>query len=312
MNKRAIYLQLNNILQNRRKDAEAKAASAYALARENKEFAAADDRLRQLTFELAKAKAFGRDYSALQEQYDKAKSAYDAMLSSLKLDFTPRYSCDICNDSGMADNKPCACSVRIYNELVRKACHLTGVPKFTFDDDKSLSLRCAQSDNLNKLYAAMRKYCDKFPTSDTKVISLIGPTGTDKSCVAAAVANRLIARGFFVTYTTAFEFNNLMLKYHTAPVENKADIIDGILDADALFIDDLGSETIFNKVTVEMLFSVLDTRILKGKATFITSNLNTEMLLDRYGERTYSRLTNKSYSKVFTINGDDIRYIKAD
>ena len=53
MNKRAIYLQLNNILQNRRKDAEAKAASAYALARENKEFAAADDRLRQLTFELA-------------------------------------------------------------------------------------------------------------------------------------------------------------------------------------------------------------------------------------------------------------------
>ena len=128
MNKRAIYLQLNNILQNRRKDAEAKAASAYAHARENKEFAAADDRLRQLTFELAKAKAFGRDYSALQEQYDKAKSAYDAMLSSLKLDFTPRYSCDICNDSGMADNKPCACSVRIYNELVRKACHLTGVP----------------------------------------------------------------------------------------------------------------------------------------------------------------------------------------
>ena len=57
---------------------------------------------------------------------------------------------------------------------------------------------------------------------------------------------------------------------------------------------------------------MLDTRILKGKATFITSNLNTEMLLDRYGERTYSRLTNKSYSKVFTINGDDIRYIKAD
>ncbi|MDE6550824.1 MAG: ATP-binding protein [Clostridia bacterium] len=310
MNRRGIYLQLNNILSARRKDAEANAAAAYAIARQNKDFAAADDRLRQLTYEIAKAKAFNRDCSALQSEYDSIKKVYDDTLESIGMDFTPRYSCETCKDTGMAGDKTCACAIKLYNELVRRACNLTGVPNFTFDDDKSLSLQCAQSDNLNKLYAAMRKYCDNFPRSQTKVVSLLGPTGTGKSCVAAAVANRLIERGYFVTYMTAFEFNNLMLKYHTAPVENKADIISDVLESDALFIDDLGSESIINKVTVEMLFSVLDTRIVRGKTTFITSNLSADLLLDRYGERTYSRVTNKSYSKVFTINGDDIRYIQ--
>lgn len=309
MNRTNLYNEVNAILLSRRKAAQDTARKAYALAREDKQFALADDKLRNITFLLAKAKAFDRDIDKLQKEYEEAKREYERALSRLNINIEPVYNCKHCNDSGENNGEICGCAKTLYSELLTKACNLNGIPPFNFSDNKAGDIACRQSDKLSKLYSTMQSYCDKFPSSDKKVILLLGQVGTGKTCVTAATANELIRKGYYVLYTSSFEFNNLMLKYRTSPMESKADIIESVTDADALFIDDLGSEPIFNNVTRELLFSVLDTRINSGKTTIITSNLNPEQLLNRYGERVYSRLTGKAHALVLTLNGDDLRYV---
>ena len=76
-----------------------------------------------------------------------------------------------------------------------------------------------------------------------------------------------------------------------------------------LMIDDLGTEPVFNKVTLEYLYDIVSSRVSAGKAMMITTNLNSEELMHRYGERTYSRLTNKQYSAFKSIDGEDLRHM---
>ena len=100
------------------------------------------------------------------------------------------------------------------------------------------------------------------------------------------------------------------------PVKEKLDIIEPLLKVDYLAIDDLGSEQIFNNVTIEYLNMLIDTRLLEKKSTVITSNLplyaeNNEIsLIDRYGERIFSRITDKRRTFILQLNSvDNLRNI---
>ena len=72
-------------------------------------------------------------------------------------------------------------------------------------------------------------------------------------------------------------------------------------------IDDLGTEPMLKNVTVEYLLLVIEERQTKGRATLVTTNLDTDGILLRYGERIYSRLSHKQRSKIIEMNGKDLR-----
>lgn len=74
-----------------------------------------------------------------------------------------------------------------------------------------------------------------------------------------------------------------------------------------LVIDDLGTEPMLKNVTVEYLLLVLEERQTRGRATVITTNLTGENILNRYGERIYSRLSHKQYSMMIEMKGNDLR-----
>ena len=83
-----------------------------------------------------------------------------------------------------------------------------------------------------------------------------------------------------------------------------------LTDCDLLVIDDLGTEQIYKNVTLEYLLSTISERILAQKHTIITTNLTPEELLDRYGDRLYSRLMDKRIGRAIKFPDTDFRLIK--
>lgn len=273
-------------------------------------FARAEAALRAAEIAAARAKAAGRDCRSEEKAAAEASAVYDALIKKYGLDLGVGRRCPLCGDTGFASGgELCSCARQRYTELVKEECGASSIPGFSFGDDMSRELPCAQSEALSKLYSAMREFCRRFETSRIKFILLSGQSGTGKSSVAYAAANELLSRGVTVFYVTAFDFNNLMLRYHTSPVETRAKYMDPVLGCDFLIIDDLGSESILKSVTREYLYNVVDSRVNSGKRTMATTNLKIEELMARYGERTVSRMINKKYSLTRELVGDDLRLI---
>ena len=57
----------------------------------------------------------------------------------------------------------------------------------------------------------------------------------------------------------------------------------------------------------EYLYLLISERLMQNKSTLITTNLDGEGILTRYGERIFSRIFNKRQCKIFQIKGADLR-----
>ena len=80
-----------------------------------------------------------------------------------------------------------------------------------------------------------------------------------------------------------------------------------VLGADLLIIDDLGTE-FKNQFSVACLYNIINTRILRKRATIISTNYDHDDLERDYNQRVTSRLAGE-YSAL-ELEGNDIRYIK--
>ena len=61
-------------------------------------------------------------------------------------------------------------------------------------------------------------------------------------------------------------------------------------DCDVLIIDDLGTERSTHFPTATVLFNVINTRLCRGSATIINTNLSQKEIRERYDGRTSSRI----------------------
>ena len=78
-------------------------------------------------------------------------------------------------------------------------------------------------------------------------------------------------------------------------------------DADLLIIDDLGTE-LATAFAVSVIYNVINTRLCRGKAMIISTNLTLKELTERYSERTASRILGE-YKRLLFV-GEDIRFLK--
>ena len=85
--------------------------------------------------------------------------------------------------------------------------------------------------------------------------------------------------------------------------------LDELMEVSVLMMDDLGSEPLMKNVTVELLFSLLNERLIRGKATVISTNLTLEELRERYTERIVSRINDPRTSLVIALEGQDLRKV---
>ena len=311
MERKELIKQLNDEFQIKHNKAIARAENNLASASKNPEFAKNLQQQKVLEFEIAKLKYEQKDASQKEAELKKCEAERVEILKKLKISpasLLPQYECKKCNDTGYANGRQCTCfKAKLNQHLIA----LSGLEPTTLTTFKNFDCRIAkdkkQQETLEKLKTVLLQYCDKFPYTPYSTIVLTGHTGVGKTFALECTASEIIKRGYTANFITAFQLNNQFLKYHTCFDANKQSYMDMLLLPDLLVIDDLGTEPILRNVTKEYLLAVIQERMLKHKATLISTNLNAEQIFDRYGERLFSRLTHKGKALLINIEGNDLR-----
>lgn len=222
----------------------------------------------------------------------------------------PEYFCPDCSDTGYVNGKMCVCKKRA---LVMASYESSGIgalmktqsfDSFSFDYYSGDALIKAKNN-----YAVSKNYAENFTGKNDGNLLFAGATGLGKTHLSTSVAVSVIDRGFDVKYETAqnligdFEDKQFRSTYSAAD----DDPTERYFDCDLLIIDDLGTE-MTNQFTVSCLYNLINSRINRGKAMIINTNLSSAELRKRYSDRITSRLFGEF--SVLLFEGRDIRAAK--
>lgn len=303
--------ELDLYYQQKRRKNEAKANAAKSKLYSDENFVSALNAYRSENFEYSKAKYNGDEKAALIHKINAEKLKNELLTAAeksgvKKSDLTPEYDCKLCNDTGFTKNgEKCSCYNLALKKIAFDALGIESPSLPSFEKSKY-----EDKNGLKKIYDKIKVYCEKFTPSTAKNIVISGDVGTGKSFLAGAIVTQVEKAGYNPIFITAQNLNNVFLKYHTAPIDEKSFYSSLLSDCDLLVIDDLGCEPPFKNVTNEYLLMVLCERTAKSLPTIITTNLSQNQLLDRYGDRVLSRLNDKRRGSFIEIKGEDLRRLK--
>ena len=226
--------------------------------------------------------------------------------------FEPRYTCPLCQDTGYADGQVCAC----YRQLLKEeACRrLSGLSSLKLTDFDSLrldyyddrvdpKLGISPRQQMADVLAYCRDYAADF-TPDSSSLLLQGSTGIGKTHLALAIARQAVERGYGVVYGSAGSLLHRIELEHFGKAEG--DTLTQLTDCDLLVLDDLGMEfdTPFTRASI---YNLLNTRLLEGRPTVISTNLGFDALRTRYGDQIASRIGG-GFEPLLCV-GKDIRQL---
>lgn len=248
----------------------------------------------------------------LKEQLRKLSERKASLLSEngFPADFlAASYECEKCRDTGYVDNKKCSCFRAAEIELIYEQSHIKNM--LQTENFNFLSYDYYVGDELEKFTKAVQ-ICQNFIESfhrDYRNLFFYGTVGTGKSFLSCCVAKELMDKGNLVIYFSASQLFDTLSKstFEKDSAEALSGISEDICSCDLLIIDDLGTE-LTNSFVSSRLFSCLNNRHIRKKATVITTNLSLGELRDRYSDRIFSRIT--SNYTVCKLIGPDIRMKK--
>lgn len=238
-------------------------------------------------------------------------------------EFSPRYNCVLCKDTGFRENgKKCRC-------YMEKLSNLVSFPGDSSNGDKEF-FKSAVFDNFKLSYysnevdvvcgssprkimkmnlAKCVKFANEFSGINSGNILLYGPSGLGKSFMAGCIYNRVTDNGYFAIYKSSYKLFQFLEDYKFGRIDrDKYNLANNsVYDCDLLIIDDFGTEFI-TSYTQSVFFDLLNTRLMNGKSTIISTNLNSDELKKIYQERVCSRLENEFVNLLFC--GSDIRSLK--
>lgn len=291
---------------------------AEEIADKNLDMVLKDDEIRilfvackKLVVEIAKLEVAGRDATNEKKKYNENRSIIADILKSRGIDkstLRPKYTCDKCKDTGVIGGADCKCLKKEMScELIKlSGINIDSFPRFS--DDFTMF---EKADLVKSIYEKMKKYIDDISKTMIDTILIMGDTGVGKTHLLGCMTRYAIEKNLLIKYATAFNFNQDMLKYHCARLEDKQEILSPYINSEILFIDDLGTENKINNVTNEYLYLVINDRMQNHKKTVITTNLDFAQIQETYGERIFSRLMHKKQSLKINFVGQDLR-IKND
>ncbi len=261
---------------------------------------------------LNKCEDFEEIKSSIQKlQKDKAKLLKNNGFSEDYLDDI--YSCKECRDTGFVEGLRCDC----LKALVKKhLCANSNIADYMRNDrfeNFDMSLFAQQDDENGKALKVMKIICDKaldFAENFDKThdnFLIMGNAGTGKTFISSCIANHALDRGKPVYYQTAFRLFEIFEDAKFNRDEDASDIVKYVYDVDLLIIDDLGTE-FSTQFTSAVLFDIVNTRILSGKSTVISSNLGFDEMSNIYSQRVVSRFMGDY--KLFQTAGKDLRAVK--
>ena len=306
----------------RRQRAKAAAQDARAQAEAAApELRAAEDALRACGVRCALAGARGAGRAEAAAALAEARQKRDALLAASGRSpqaLEPKFTCPLCQDTGVAQGKTCQCVRREMQRLRREeieAMSSLSVTRFdTMKLDYYPNTRDPQTGRsvrqyMAELLADLQDYAAAFDL-DSENLMLTGNAGLGKTHAALAVAGAALDKGYDVIYISSPDFFSRVetLHFGSDPAGEKDALLETVTGADLLILDDLGTE--FNSsFVISTLYSLLNDRLGRRRPTILTTNITDGALLEKlYTEKVASRI---SAFVPYRFLGDDIRLKKA-
>lgn len=299
-----ILLHINE----RKNNAKMKARKYLDYAHSFEDFALVDKEYRGVMIDLAKAEFEQIDTNELQKRLKAlAKKRGDiAQKHNINLNAFSAdayYTCKLCGDTGFIKGEKCRCYKKLFNEIMFARSEFTkSLPQLS-----NFDVNVFDTEELgDKLKVICTKYIADFPNVPN-VFVLQGTVGVGKSFLVQTIMRELIEKNYLVNYFTAFDFAKTLKDWHLCDVTKKSDYEDLFFDCDLLIVDDLGTEPIYQNVSLEYMQNIFDQRQYLKLPTILVTNLTSDQFVAIYGERLYSRLFFGRNTKNYTIQNSDIR-----
>lgn len=227
----------------------------------------------------------------------------------------PHYFCTKCQDTGFIDSQKCQCFKQAEADLLYTQSNLKEILKkenfehFSFDwysdKIKNETTGLSAKETAKYAYDTAKAFVRDFD-SRYQNLFLYGNTGVGKTFLSNCIAHELLETAHCVLYFSAYDLFEELAKTAFSSHDIKAEE-NPFFDCDLLIIDDLGTE-LTNSFVSSQLFLCINERIMRRKATIISTNLTLEEFSSVYSERIFSRVTS-NYQMVKLI-GNDIRIEK--
>ena len=262
----------------------------------------------------------GGDAKAAMEQVKNANLALQQEREALiREHFAPGFLdekpiCDRCGGSGYVGSAMCECLMELCRQEQKKELTLLNVGNEHFaqfrleyypdrvDPTSGVNIRSVMA----KTYEICRKYAMEFSEKSGNLL-FSGSTGLGKTFLSACIARTVADRGYSVMYESASHLFSKMERAKFSGDEQARKETEKYSVCDLLIIDDLGTE-MGGQFTTAALYTVINDRLLSGKATIISTNLNTPDLEKRYSAAIASRLRG-NFTRIAFL-GEDIRLKK--
>ena len=227
------------------------------------------------------------------------------------LDETP--ICPVCSGTGYVGSTMCDCLAELCRQEQKKELTFLSAGRESFDQfrldyysDKPTPAGYSPRVVMEKTYQDCRRYAFGFSMASGNLL-FSGNTGLGKTFLSACIARAVADQGYSVVYESAGHLFAALEKARFEANEENRRAAAKYTECDLLIVDDLGTELPGQFVTAA-LYSLINDRLLTGKPTIISTNLNSDEIARRYNPQIASRLRG-SYKRVAFV-GDDIRLLK--
>lgn len=219
--------------------------------------------------------------------------------------------CAHCGGSGYIGSTMCRCLSALCLDEQKKELTLLAGSEASFDqfrleyyaDKVDTNLGVNIRTLMSKTFDICFQYARNFGANSGNLL-FSGDTGLGKTFLSACIAKEVAAKGFSVAYESAVHLLTNMERAKFENDETAREKVQRYTDCDLLIIDDLGTE-IVGQFTLTALYTLINDRILSGKAAIISTNLTTDGIARRYSSQIVSRL--RGNFKRVAFLGEDIR-----